>query len=492
MKPILRATAQIGASSIISILIGIVSAKAYATMLGPSGLGFMGLLGSLFGLINMLAAMGVNVGLVRFVAHANGRNDPAEAAALRRGAWLVWAVASVLVLSAVTLFREPIGQAMLDEDGHGGSVVLVGVAVVIGLAGAFQSATINAYHRIGALAKIGIFNSVLSAALNLLLVWRWGEQGLAIGMVAGSASQWGLTRYYLRQQVTAPMGPFAWSAAVRGAWSLLRFGVPYTGSMLVGGGVQLLMPILVLYRLDQESVGFYRAAGSLAVVYAGILLGSMAQDFYPRVSAVGHQPRLLTDVANQQHRVVMLLGVPLILGSMALGPYAIPILFSAEFRPALVVFEWLMIGDVLRFSSWTLAYVILASSSSRTFFLTELGSGGITLAASWLAVYWFGLPGLGIAYVISYACYFIMVWGVLRRNIGFVLTVENKLLVMAAMGAVGLGPVLSRFATVEVRTAVLLLIAMVAGVASLRAVLAELEIGPRLSLRRYWRREGVA
>jgi hypothetical protein len=33
---------------------------------------------------------------------------------------------------------------------------------------------------------------------------------------------------------------------------------------------------------------------------------------------------------------------------------------------------------------------------------------------------------------------------------------------------------------------------MVAGVASLRAVLAELEIGPRLSLRRYWRREGVA
>src|SRR5205085_6196082 len=62
----------------------------------------------------------------------------------------------------------------------------------------------------------------------------------------------------------------------------LHFGVPFTGSMLVGAGVQMLMPVLVLHALSRADVGFYRAAAAVAVNYLSFLLTAMGQDFYPR------------------------------------------------------------------------------------------------------------------------------------------------------------------------------------------------------------------
>ena len=41
MNPVLRATAVLGSSSILSVLVGLVSTKAWAVLLGPSGLGLL-------------------------------------------------------------------------------------------------------------------------------------------------------------------------------------------------------------------------------------------------------------------------------------------------------------------------------------------------------------------------------------------------------------------------------------------------------------------
>src|SRR5262249_51489941 len=143
----------------------------------------------------------------------------------------------------------------------------------------------------------------------------------------------------------------------------------------------------------------HRAALSVSGVYLGFLLTAMAYDYYPRVSAASGRPAELVQLVNQQHRLVMLLAGPMILGALALAPYLIPLIYTPNFAPAVDIVEWQLIGDLFKFSSWTMGFIILVRSGSTTLFLVELLSGVNILVGSWVGMRFFGLPGLGIGFL---------------------------------------------------------------------------------------------
>ena len=65
------------------------------------------------------------------------------------------------------------------------------------------------------------------------------------------------------------------------------------------------LPVLVLHVLNTDAVGFYRAAAAISVTYLGFVTNSMSQDYYPRVSAMGEQNRVLCQLINEQYRMVL-------------------------------------------------------------------------------------------------------------------------------------------------------------------------------------------
>src|SRR5947209_8499677 len=76
MKSILKATAILSSGSLVSILVGLVSAKFSALLLGPSGVGYMGLLQSTLSLVVLVAGMGgISAGLVRAGARARAEEN---------------------------------------------------------------------------------------------------------------------------------------------------------------------------------------------------------------------------------------------------------------------------------------------------------------------------------------------------------------------------------------------------------------------------------
>jgi PST family polysaccharide transporter len=471
MKSLFRATAILGSSSLITIIVGLATSKAYALLLGPSGLGFMGLLQSLLGLSSIIAGLGVGSGLVRMGANALARNATNELAALRRAAWLLFAIAACLGLCVLTLFRAIISEHMLGTAVHANSVVLLGVALAFSLAAAIQGSTLNAHHRVGALAKIAIINSVAAAGISLILVARLGERGIAWALIGGAAMSLFVSSFFLRREVTRQNARPTRAECSQAIRSLLRFGLPFTASALVGTGVQLLLPIIILHLLNQESVGFYRAAVAISVGYIGFLLTAMAQDYYPRLSAVSHEPEALARLVNEQHQFVMLLGVPLIMTAMALAPYIIPLIYSPRFYPAEVILKWQLAGSLLKFSSWTMSFVILARSGSTVYFLVELVAGVTTLCATWLGIRWFGLAGLGIGFCISYLIYYGVVWLVIRREINFEWKSFNKQILIASAFAAGIVLAMPLTNHEALKTSVNFLIALLSICASSYALL---------------------
>lgn len=474
MKSIFKATAILSGSSVATIFVGLVSAKVMASVLQPSGYGYYGLLQSFVLLTSLIAGLGISTGLVRMGAGAVTRDDRLSISSLRRASWLLFGGLGALALLLLAFFRRTLSRWALGMPDHGVVILLMGIALLFTVAGQIQSGTLNAYHRVAALAKCSVASTVLSAGVGITCVLIWRVQGIVPAVIGSAVIGWIVSSHFLRRDVgRVPVRPTG-GDTLKAAWSLLHFGGPYTGSMLIGSGVQLAMPMVVMHLLNTESVGYYKAAVAISVGYLGFLVTAMGQDYYPRVSAVKDQPKALVELINEQHRLVMIVAVPMILGTLALVPYLVPLVYSHKFTPTVEILEWQLIGDLFKFSSWTMSFAILARCRSSVYFLTEAIGGVVSLGTLWLAVRWFGLPGLGISFLAAFVIYYFVVWVVIRREVPLLWTNSNKKMMLAAVGATLLIRILPSTRFANFRTLVALLLALVAGARSLHAVWWEL------------------
>lgn len=470
MKSILKATAVLGSASVVSILMGLLSAKVSAVLLGPSGMGYMGLLQSLLGLSGMIAGMGVGAGLVRSGARALKDQDSRQMAALRAAAWLVCGVLGGATVILMVLARTPLSHFMLGSPDRGGAVVITAAGLLLTLAAGVQTSILNAHHRVGALARCSMLSSVLGVSISLILIWGWRAAAIPWAVLAGCLATWAISAYFLRRCEPRSRIELSRREILEAVKGLLRFGAPFTASMLVGAGVTLALPILVLHLLNTEAVGYYRAAATVSVTYLGFVTASLAQDYYPRVSAVADRKEILCQLINDQHRLLMLLGGPLILGMLALVPYLVPLIFSDQFGPTVALLEWQLAGDIFKLAAWTLAFVILARSGSLTFFLIELVGGASMLALSWLGARWAGLEGIGMAFVACAALYYLLCWIILRRGIAFRWNTQNLLLFASFLMLAFIIRALPYLDIPDARTPVALLLATLAALYSLRTL----------------------
>jgi PST family polysaccharide transporter len=441
MGSILKATLILGSGSAISLVAGFLSNKAYAVWVGPEGVGLLGLLQGLLAIAAIVAGMGLSAGLVRVGAPHTAEADPAFMLALRQAAWQIYRYFSGAVALLILFFSQPIAHLMLAGSPIY-AVVFVLVALLMSLAAGVQVGLLNAYHRVGALARITALSSVAGAVWGIGLVWIGREAALPLVVLGTPLAQLALSTWFAKG-LGLPVERPAAEEVRRARDELLRFGLPFTGSQLVGSAVQLGMPFLVLHQLGQENVGYYRAAVLFSTAYIGFLLNALGQDFYPRLSALQDRPVAFQEAIHAQQRFVLLLGSPLVAGSLALAPMIVTLLFSPQFRPTVAILQWQLLGDLLRFVSWTLGYAVLARLSSRFYLLTETLGGGLLLVFSLWGMRQFGLQGLGMGWFATYAVYLVAVTWILVRKGIWIPALSNVGLLLLGLGvavAVRLAP----------------------------------------------------
>ena len=126
---ILKSTALIGASSLINVAFGIIRSKAMAMLLGPAGVGLIGIFNSLADLCQITAGLGVQNSGVRQIAsagRADGESDVARITTVLRWLSLGLGTAGALLLM---LLSGPVAEVTFGDPLQSGAVALLGVAV---------------------------------------------------------------------------------------------------------------------------------------------------------------------------------------------------------------------------------------------------------------------------------------------------------------------------------------------------------------------------
>lgn len=418
-RQILRSSSIIGGASVINILLGLLRIKVAAVLLGPAGIGLIGLLTSLAGTAAAVAGLGLgNVG-TRQIAEAAGRDDAAAMATARRALFWGTLVLSLLGAGFFWALRDFLALRVLGDASLAGDVGWLTLAVGLTVAAASQSALLSGMRRIGDLARMSVLSALLSTLMGVGALLLWGQSGLMAFVIAAPLASFLLGHVYVARlpKLQTPRTPIP---DLLGQWRILvALGAAFMVAGLAVTLGQLLVRALVQKQLGAESLGFFQAASTISMTYIGFVLTAMGTDYYPRLTAAIHDHAAVNRMVNEQTEVALFLAGPVFLAMIGFAPWVIELLYSQSFHPAVDVLRWMILGDILKVASWPLGFIILASGDGRTFMLTESMAVGVFVLLTWLGLPMTGIVGTGVAFLGMYVGLLPVVYWLARRKTGF-------------------------------------------------------------------------
>ncbi len=432
---ILKSSAWIGGSSVLTIGIGIIRTKAMAVMLGPAGFGLMGLYSSIIDLALAVASMGIGSSGVRQIAESVGSNDEARIArtviVLRRTAVILGILGAILVV----MFARALSTLTFGTDQHAGAVALLGLAVFFRSVAAGQGALIQGLRRIHDLAVMGVLGALLGAVISIILVYLLGEEGVAPSLVAGAAMGSLISWWYSRKvKITYPV--MTAREVKQEAASLLKLGFAFMVSGLLMMGAAYAVRAMVLRMEGYDAAGFYTAAWTLGGLYVGIILQAMGADFYPRLVAAASDDPRCNRLVNEQTHVSLLLAGPGVIATIVLAPLVIALFYSSKFLEAVDLLRWICLGIALRVITWPMGYIIIAKNRQAIFVTTEVAWTIANLGLTWILVKTFGLNGAGMAFFASYVIHGVVIYLVVIRLSRFHWSKKNRTTGIAFLGSI--------------------------------------------------------
>ena len=408
-----------GGASFINILVSLVRLKLVAVLLGPAGVGLIGLFSSLISTAGAIAALGFGTVGTRQIAEANGGGRIEEVAAARRA--LFWGTMGLSLLGGLGFFllRDVMASRVLADPLRATDLGWLSLAVVLTVAGGSQSALLNGLRRIGDLARLQVSSAIVATVLGVAALLLWGEAGLIVYVLVGPLASFVMGHWYVARigRIVAPPTPLPVLARQWGIMVRLGFAFMLSGVVVSVG--HLTVRSLVQTDLGPAALGQFQAAWTISMTYLGFVLGAMGTDYYPRLTATIADPVTTARLVNEQTEVALLLAGPVLLGLLALAPWAIRLLYTAEFAPATDILRWQVLGDFLKVISWPLGFILLAKGAGKTFVVTESVAIGIFVVAVWIGLPLIGITATGVGFLIMYACYLPLVYGLARWRIGF-------------------------------------------------------------------------
>ncbi|SMC43603.1 polysaccharide transporter, PST family [Desulfocicer vacuolatum DSM 3385] len=433
---ILKSSSMVGGSQLIRMMIGVVSTKFAAILIGPSGVGLIGAYQSIIQLGIQLAGLGINQSGVRDVAVSSGSEDEEAVARtvsiLRRMCWLTGLVGAV-VLAALAV---PVSQLTFGNSDHAVSLMLLSMVVLVTTIAQGQMAVIQGLRRITDLVRVQILGSTAGAVISIGLYASFGKAGIVPSLMAialfNLGSAWWFSRKLFERSI-----PMSWRETFSGAKSLLGLGAAFMVGGLATTFTAYATRALIVRDIGMDGLGMYQAAFSISGYVLNFVLGAMGADFYPRLAGVSEDHEEMVCLVNEQTEIGLLLATPAIVATLALAPLAINLLYSTQFAPAVDLLRWFAMGCFLRVISWPMAFIQLAKGEKYWFISSEIFFNVLHIFFIFVGLRFFGLCGAAIAFFSMYVLYVFGVRLIARHLICFSWDKATKRLIISQLFIVG-------------------------------------------------------
>lgn len=414
------------------IVCSVIKMKLVAVWLGTTGAGLFGIYQSVIDTISTFTDLGIRQSAVRDVAARS--KDVSRlgviVATVRR--WSMFA--GLLGAVAIAALSVPLGIWFFGSAAGCWGFAVLSVAMFLNAVTGGEQALLQGSGKLHALAWCNLWGSVAGLALSIPMFYLWGDTGVVMSIIAYAMTMY-LAAMWRRLRVKHPAGGKP-AISLRQVWDegkgFAKLGVCMAIAAFITSLAHTVFVGLLNAVSSTEEVGLVQAGDTIVVRYIGLIFTAIGMEFYPRAAANHRHNNRLRVFVN--HEVVLLLSVltPLLSVFLLLREPVVSILYSKAFMDIIPFISWAVLSSIPKAVSWCMAYTIIAKGDGKVYILTEGIDALISVPLCLGAWHYFGLTGLGVAYIIWYISYGAITGTVYYRRYGLRL---SRTAVTAACGS---------------------------------------------------------
>lgn len=420
-RQIAKATSLFGGVQAFQIIITIIKSKFVAILIGPAGMGIVGLFTSTIGLITSITNFGLGTSAVRDISEANATQDQKRISTvvtvIRK---LVWATG--LLGAIITLVLSPVlSQIAFGSKEYTIAFIWLSVTLLLNQLSTGQLVLLQGLRRLNDLAKAQLWGSIIGLAVTIPIYYIFGIKGIVPVIIITSVTALLLTWYYSRKiavvktEVTNRM-------VLKEGKSMMTMGIMISLTEILGLLFGYIIRIYITNTGGISEMGFFTAGFAIINTYVSLIFSALDADFYPRLSAVAKNNVAAKLTINQQGEVAILILAPILILFLVFVRWAVIILYSSEFLAIYGMLQWAALGVFFRTISWAISLLFVSKGAGKIFFWSEFVANSYILIFYILGYHYGGLTGIGIAHMVSYLIYTIQVFILTKAKYEFSFT----------------------------------------------------------------------
>ena len=417
-RSIFKATSLFGGVQVYQILIQIIKSKFVAVLLGPAGVGVMGLYQSGLQLVQQFSSMGLANSAVRDVSEANGSNDLQRIAktvtVVRKLVWLTGFLGLIIVACCSPL----LSKMSFGNYDYTIPFIILSVTLLLDQICAGQRVILQGMRKLKYLAKCTAFGVTFGLITSVPLYYWLGIDGIIPTLILNSGCSLTLSWIYSRKIKIEKVNVTPKQTFEQGK-QMLVMGLSMSLSGIFATVVSYVIRVFIQSESGVEQVGLFQAGFAIMTTYVGMVMNAIATDYYPRLAAINKDNWKCREAVSQQGEIGTMIIAPMLTICLVFMPFVLKILYSESFLAANEYISWGCLGMMIRLAAWVISFLYVAKSESKLFVKLELSANLNYLIFSLIGYKFLGLTGLGMAFALQYVVYFVQVYLIARKRYDF-------------------------------------------------------------------------
>lgn len=408
-RTIVKAMGVFGSIQVFNILVSIARTKLIALWIGPAGIGLFAIFNSAIDMISNITNLGMRTSTPRDISIAASQNDATRLArvctVVRRWSWILGLLGAIVIAGASPLLSK---MSFGDSD-HIWGFIILSVALLANALTNCEFSILQGTSLLKKLAKSSLYGAILGLILSIPLFYYLGENSIVPSILCYSLSVLFFSHMLRNKEAGRNAGVITAKETYQIGKDFLKLGIFITLTDVVS---QISNYAFISYLnnvSNTDTVGYYQAGYTLIAKYTGLILSALCVEYYPRLSKVAHSNIKLNLFVSQEINIALMVLTPFISAFILFRKIILSILYTPDFYVIETFISVGIIGMVFRALSWSMAFVILAKGKGKIFFITETSSTLIFLLLYIPAYHLFGINGFGIAFLVWYLLYALII-----------------------------------------------------------------------------------
>lgn len=400
-KSIAKGNALFGGVQIYNIALGIFRNKIVAVLLGPEGMGIMGLLNSSLDIVRNATNFGLSISSVREVSIANASNDYDKVKTVNSVITKIVWLTGLLGTSVCFIFAKQLSIWSFDNEEYTLHLRILSIVLLIAQLTEANKIMLQGLRKLKVLAKSNIIGNTLATLTVLPFYYLWGSNGIVPAILAIYLVSYLVSSYYYRGLKLEKTDLTIKQALIKGK-AMMTLGFMLCLTDILESVTTYVVKIFISNSGGVSEVGFYNAGFAMILGYVGLVFKSIGTDYFPRLAAVSHDKEKFNDVINDQMEIMVLVLLPLVSVFIAFSPILIMLLYTNEFMCISSMINIMAVGMILRAISWCPGFMYMARGDSKLYLIIYIITAIVGLILYYIFYSQFGLTGIGIAFAMSY------------------------------------------------------------------------------------------